>query len=354
MNNLLIVEDECGLRDEITEILEFEGFNVYHASNGADGVKKAIFFSPDLILCDIMMPGMNGFDVLKALKRNAKTALIPFVFITAMDEQKNFRKGMELGADDYLIKPFSRKDLLNTIRTRNTKNEIIQKKIDGLRDKVILSIPHEMKTPLVSILGFGEILQDPASKLSAAEIMDIGTSIVESGIRLDEIVNKYLTYIDFLTAKDNEISVVRITSDYIQKIVQEVAQKHNRINDYTIQTNEFYLKLKEKWLRFIIRELVDNAFKFSNLGQEVIIKSWKTDNSIQLVFEDNGIGFSEENCNEVNAFEQFNRIKHEQQGIGVALFLIKEMINKYSGRLTIKCKKSKGCLVCVEFPRVTK
>ena len=121
MPKILIIEDEAALREEILDILSCEGFSVAVAENGKAGLELAQVQHPDLILCDVMMPLLNGYELLEALRQNLETATIPFIFLTAKGSHENIRQGMNLGADDYLIKPFSIEDLLNAIAARLTK-----------------------------------------------------------------------------------------------------------------------------------------------------------------------------------------------------------------------------------------
>ncbi|AMR33985.1 hypothetical protein A0256_22315 [Mucilaginibacter sp. PAMC 26640] len=118
---LLIIEDNDDIRDNVVEILGLAGFNVYEASNGKAGLHLAKQHKPDLILCDIMMPELDGYMVLNLLHENPETARIPFIFLTARAEPLDLRKGIEMGADDYLTKPFDDLELLNAIDTRFKK-----------------------------------------------------------------------------------------------------------------------------------------------------------------------------------------------------------------------------------------
>lgn len=122
MKSILIIEDEDELREGIAEILTFEGFNVLQAANGFEGLQQSFLHKPDLILCDILMPDMSGYKVLEKSKENDQLIGVPFIFITALTERQNFRLGMDLGADDYLTKPFTRDELLNAITSRLNKN----------------------------------------------------------------------------------------------------------------------------------------------------------------------------------------------------------------------------------------
>ncbi|MES2267548.1 MAG: response regulator [Bacteroidota bacterium] len=120
---LLIIEDNDDIRETVVEILGLAGFNVYEASDGKMGIDLAIQHKPDLILCDIMMPELDGYGVLYMLNKNPETENIPFIFLTARAERLDLRKGMEMGADDYLTKPFDDMELLNAIDIRFKKKE---------------------------------------------------------------------------------------------------------------------------------------------------------------------------------------------------------------------------------------
>lgn len=127
MKKILLIEDNKDVRENTADILELSNYEVETAENGAIGIEKGKRFRPDVILCDIMMPGMDGFEVLRAIGNDHETASIPFIFLTARSEKEDFRKGMTLGADDYLTKPFEEKDLLEAIECRLKKNDFLRK-----------------------------------------------------------------------------------------------------------------------------------------------------------------------------------------------------------------------------------
>ena len=134
MKKILVIEDTVEVRENICEILELDGYEVYDAANGKEGVEKAIRHAPDLILCDVMMPELDGFGVLKILNKNKRTHHIPFIFLTAKAERSDFRKGMGLGADDYITKPFDDTELLEAIEMRLKKSDMINKSFDRTDD----------------------------------------------------------------------------------------------------------------------------------------------------------------------------------------------------------------------------
>jgi CRP-like cAMP-binding protein/CheY-like chemotaxis protein len=138
MKKILLIEDNKDVRENTAEILQLAKYNVITAKNGKEGVELAQKEKPDLIICDIMMPVLDGHGALHLLSKNEETSSIPFIFLTAKAERSDFRKGMEMGADDYLTKPFDDVELLNAIESRLKKNEILKKEftknIEGLND----------------------------------------------------------------------------------------------------------------------------------------------------------------------------------------------------------------------------
>ena len=128
MRRLLVIDDHNDIRENIAEILVLAGYEVFTAPNGKKGVETALKERPELIICDIMMPELDGYGVLHLLRKNEATLETPFIFLTAKTERSDFRKGMEMGADDYITKPFDDIELLNAIEIRLRKNDILKGK----------------------------------------------------------------------------------------------------------------------------------------------------------------------------------------------------------------------------------
>ncbi len=134
MKTILVIEDDISIRDNIVDLLKAHDFKVFFISDGSGGIKLAEEIKPDLIVCDIMMPYMDGYEVLEKLKQNEQTSCIPFIFLTSKSELKDIREGMMQGADDYIVKPFKNVELIRSINVRLKKYEAI-KSIDGFSNK---------------------------------------------------------------------------------------------------------------------------------------------------------------------------------------------------------------------------
>ncbi len=130
MKTILLIEDNQEVRENSAEILELANYKVLQADNGKTGIELAQKTIPDLIICDIMMPVLDGYGVIHLLSKNDATAGIPFIFLTAKTERSDFRKGMELGADDYITKPFDDVELLNAVESRLKKIDLVKSKFE--------------------------------------------------------------------------------------------------------------------------------------------------------------------------------------------------------------------------------
>jgi len=146
MKTILIIEDDTVLRDNTAELLELSNYEVITASNGKAGIDLAKKHLPDIIVCDIMMPGLDGYDTLKILSQNKTTTYIPFIFLSAKAEHKDVRKGMNMGADDYITKPFSEEELVSAIESRLAKASILKDSRISPKNSTIEEDKDEIKT----------------------------------------------------------------------------------------------------------------------------------------------------------------------------------------------------------------
>jgi CheY-like chemotaxis protein len=175
MVRILVIEDQPCIRETAIELLEAEGFETLEATNGLEGLQKAQELLPDLILCDVMMPEMDGYTLLEKLQANEKTVNIPFIFLTAKVDKKDIRQGMELGADDYLTKPFSRAELIFSISARLKKKQSSEAERDRFKVKLIHSIEDGLSNRLNTISRLADEIV--LSNEQTEETIDIASQI---------------------------------------------------------------------------------------------------------------------------------------------------------------------------------
>lgn len=353
---ILVIEDEKSLRREVADILSFEGYSVIEAINGSEGYAKAAEELPDLILCDIMMPEMDGYEVLSELRRNESTKLIPLIFLTAFAERDKMRSGMEMGADDYLVKPFERSELLKAVDARIKISESVMERsaqaMDELRYNLIHHLPHELRTPLNGIIGFGQLLMEADNSITIDQITDYGKIIYDSGMRLNRLFQNYLLYVQLELKKDGLSQAVPIKdADVIcMDIMLRTSSKYNRESDveFNVAHSKAYMGSLE--LGKIVEEIADNAFKFSGKGTKVKLSCMSDMEYFNLSISDSGIGMSQSDIKKIGAYMQFNRFFNEQQGLGLGLTICKRITDLYDGELNIHSEEGVGTKVEVRVP----
>jgi two-component system, sensor histidine kinase and response regulator len=355
MYKILVIDDSKAIRESLTDILSLEGYECLEADNGKAGTLIAQEYIPDLIICDIMMPEMDGHGVIEVLRENPLTSTIPFIFLTAMSQRQDLRKGMEMGADDYITKPFTCDEILNAVKYRLEKSHGFQKKLNQLRESIARSLPHEIRTPLVSIIGYSEMMKEFYQELTPDQIYDYSKTINDSSIRLNNLIQNYILYSRFIINKNEKNEEVKIcynkfTSGVITKILDKIASVHNRQNDLNMSIEDVELPILIEYFNKIICELADNAFKFSTHGSKVKIKCYKEDIFYIINIKDNGRGMTAEQIANIGAYQQFDRKEYEQQGSGLGLFLAMHLVNLYRGLFNIKSVPGKGTSVSVYLP----
>jgi signal transduction histidine kinase len=362
VTKILVIEDAQPLRKDIVEMLAFEGFDVVGAENGIQGVQYALETNPDLIICDIMMPELDGYGVLERLRQEPSTRTTPFVFLTARTDRSDVRQGMDMGAEDYLTKPFAASELISTVRAQLRKRAIYaqmsEQKLDELRENIILSLPHELRTPLTSILGFSDILMVDAYTLEPQRIVELSQYINSAALRLYRLIENYLFYaqLELLLNDPARIEVMRrnLTSDpavIIQDQAYISAQNVGREMDLRMDGLETAtLGMGDEYLKKIVEELADNAFKFSEVGQPVYIGGRVNGDTYVLSVTDHGRGMTSQQIADVGAYMQFDRRIHEQQGSGLGLIISKRLAELHGGWMTIESAPHQQTTICVALP----
>ena len=347
MTKILVIEDEEAIRENLIELLEDEKYEVMGADNGRVGIELAQKNRPDLILCDVMMPELDGHEVLKKLRSHRETEMIPFIFLTAKTEKGDLRTGMVLGADDYLTKPCTQDELIEAISVRLAKKAVIDKtsqdKIDELRSSILYSLPHELRTPLTGIMGFSELLINECEELQPPEIKEMGDAIYRSSQRLYRLIQNFLLYADLELSATNaeQVKVLRSHhTEYTQHGIAEACQKKaaavEREADLQLDLQEGSAKISEVKLKKIVEELVENAFKFSEPGTPVQIVTRAETDRFSLAVIDRGRGMTREQITKVGAYMQFERKIYEQQGSGLGLTIAKRMVELHGGQLIVE------------------
>jgi two-component system, sensor histidine kinase and response regulator len=360
MTKILVIEDEDALRINLQALLKAEDFQSLGAANGRSGVELAREYLPDLILCDVMMPELDGYGVLAELRRDPVTATIPFIFLTAKANKPDLRQGMELGADDYLTKPFTIDEVLKAVTTRLEKQATVDKKyrqkLENLRGSIAFSLPHELRTPLTGILTGTDLLKEMWDELERDEGLRMVDIVQHSAQRLQRLILNYLLYaeLELAAAAPPAAPVLPEPGMNLNALVTEIAnhkaQQVKREADLSLDLAEGTVLISEDHLRKIVEELLDNAFKFSRAGTTVRVTGIRTDQSYTLSFIDQGCGLTVQQIADIGAYMQFERKLHEQQGSGLGLTIARRLVELYGGKLSIESTPGRQTTVQVTLP----
>src|SRR5688572_31410201 len=281
---VLVIDDTEEIRIIIAESLNLYGFLTLTAEDGASGVEMARKHIPDLIICDINMPNMDGYATLTALREEETTTTIPFVFLSGATDKINMRRGMELGADDYLTKPFTHKELMAAVNARMEKQADLkresEKKLDELRGNITMALPHELRTPLNGILGLANLMIEDYATMPPEEVLESAKFIHESAQRLHRLIENFLLHsqIELMASENKKIETASNSTPVpIEEIVPDVARKvaarFKREIDLVLEVARGTLLIPADHFKKIVEELVDNAFKFSESGKLVRVNT---------------------------------------------------------------------------------
>lgn len=361
---VLVVEDEPVILEIITSLLQEEQYKVLQAPNGQAALALLEDDRPDLIISDIRMPGMDGFELCERVRTNPDFVQLPFIFLTGRDERADMRRGMGLGADDYLTKPFDPDDLLTAVRVRLSRAAETQAAIaragSGLQDQIIQSLTHEFRTPLSLVVGYTDLLESTGRQLDEDDFESVMHGLHAGSRRLVSLVEDFLLLSKLRTGTiAEEIAQEPLAAVHPDLMVQGVAEQAGgrasaRKVTLTVECTapDVAVRISREHLGEIVSRLLDNAIKFSKRdGGQVTLSTRREEGFWVLGVSDEGIGIREEAHTWLfEAFQQVDRSQMEQQGTGVGLTIVKGLVEAYGGRIGLESTPGIGSTFSVWLP----
>jgi signal transduction histidine kinase len=360
---ILVVEDNVDLNMAICEILESFNFEVHSSKDGFDALDWLKNSKPDMILCDIMMPGMDGYTLLKHARADNNLRTLPFIFLTARTSVADRRMAKEIGIEDYLTKPVDSNDLIaainNALRRRQIMQDEMQEQMSALRDRIVGILQHEFRTPLTFVLGYAEYLLDVTKgDFNVDELRTSASAILDGGRRLQQLIETFL-----LLA---ELQNRQLDADEIGK-VQARQLWHDTIQEYSLRLDEagitamlsdkndnVYLFADTEMVREAMRRLMDNAIRYRRLASQAIwlsVEIAPTSTYVGLRIRDEGVGIPTAQLNSyATAFEQFDRDNRTEPGAGLSLALIRHVAHLHGGSLEIESEYGVGSTFTLWLP----
>jgi two-component system sensor histidine kinase/response regulator len=325
---VLVIEDDARWRTLVELSLEADGHVVLTAADGLAGLALASE-KPDVILCDVEMPRLNGYAVLEALRQQPELRAIPFIFLTARSARSDQRKGMVLGADDYITKPFEPRELIESIKgvlaKRETLSERLKHYTDEYHREMAAPWAHELLTPLNGILGIAAMIESEAGSIPPADLRDLARSISHSARRQQNLARKLLQYFQLQQLREANWSDPGAATEAAAGVEDEilgVAERLHRSTDLKFECLPAAVRISPAWLRAAIAELVENSLKFSPAGSTVVVSSRIVDGLYRIEVTDRGPGMTPVEIENIAAFRQFGRDRQEQQGLGLGLAIV--------------------------------
>jgi two-component system sensor histidine kinase/response regulator len=368
MTSILIIEDEAILREEVAEWLTLEGYDASQAADGVEGLDFAFRRRPDLIICDIAMPRLDGYGVLLELHANPTTKNIPFIFMTARAAHEDIRQGMDLGADDYVTKPFTRLELLQAIQTRLQKKadqeQALQDEVDQWRrafeeeheyrlfkTRLVAMFSHDFRNPLASILSVSQLLRHYADRMDEEQRRSRLDRIDASVHQLEQMLDDMLVVAQMESGSIKYRPEAVNPGQFVQTIVHEFQSIHGEAYQLVFADHFAGTLLGDpRLLRQIATNLISNAIKYSPQGGEVRVTVADDDGQCHLIVQDQGIGIPEDD--QARLFTAFQRGSNvaDIPGTGLGLAIVKQAVDLHGGSIRLESQVGRGTTVTVTLP----
>jgi two-component system sensor histidine kinase/response regulator len=347
---IFIVDDVPGNLQVLIHILKQEEYRIAAAGNGHQALDMIPAARPDLVLLDVMMPGMDGYEVCRQLKTNPAAADIPIIFLTAKAETEDIVKGFETGAVDYVTKPFNPAELLARVKT-HLELKFSREKLTDLiaaRDKFFSIIAHDLRNPVQNLILSSDLLRNSYDSFDEAERMDYIQGINNSANHISSLLE---TLLDWSRVQSGtmelyreKIDIASLAADNINLLKENAVKKNINVSSQ-IPANTFAFADKNM-IGTVIRNLVSNAVKFTNPGGEVKITAIpaSTGNFIEITVSDNGIGIKEVDIAGLFRIDVHTKTRGtaNEKGTGLGLLLCKEFIEKNKGSIKVVSTPGKG------------
>lgn len=361
---ILIVDDVMSNVLLLKVLLTNEKFAIATASNGRQALEQVEKENPDLVLLDVMMPDMSGFEVAQHLKSNPNTADIPIIFLTALNSTADIVKGFQVGANDFISKPFNKEELIIRVthqislvaakRLILSKTEELQRTIAG-RDKLYSVIAHDLRSPMGSIKMVLNmlILNLPSEKIGAEmyELLTMANQTTEDVFSLlDNLLKWTKSQIGKLNVVYQDVDLVEVTDGVIEIFSMVASLKKIRIHE--MKPEKMMVNADIDMLKTVVRDLLSNAIKFSKENSEVLVKMEEVDGMAVVSVQDYGCGISEEGQKKLlhtdTHFSTFGT--NNEEGSGLGLLLCKDFVVKNGGKLWFTSKEGEGSIFSFSIP----
>ncbi|MCJ7708143.1 MAG: response regulator [Anaerolineales bacterium] len=361
---ILVVEDNTLLLEGIRDLLEVSGYRVLMAGDAVQALALLEHNHPDLIVSDIMMPGMDGYELYEQVRLRPDLLDTPFVFVTARGEKADIRRGKELGADDYITKPFEEEDLLVVVRAKLARRQALKQQgedqFSELKRTIVATLSHEFRTPLTYVINYSEMLGSQGGQIDPDDFRQFMQGIRRGAERLHRLVLDFITLVELETGEAESTyqfrrRVIDDISPWLRTVVrrhQEAAEARHLRLEIDVPDGLPPVLADEVYLANAIGRLLENAVKFSKPTSERIRVWAEADGtSLRLSVEDQGVGIRQEELVSLFVlFRQIDRPKQEQQGTGSGLAICRGIVEIHGGKVEVASVYELGSTFTIQLP----
>lgn len=362
-STILVVEDNPAMNSAICDILELNKYRVHSANNGQEALDYLQTERPDVILCDIMMPHMDGYMLLRHTRADERLRTLPFIFLTARSSDDDRRQAKSIGIEDYLVKPVDPEDLIVAVenalrRSRNLAIEA-QTQMDLLRNQIVRTLQHEFRTPLTFILGYAEYLAEIADEQIDLETLKLSTeAILEGGHRLQDLVEKFLLLADIqyrqqLPGREEQLSAKQILANAANHMTKAASDASMEIIIAPAADSPDTVIGDISYLYKALIHMLENSIQYRRpQSKKIWLSVVATDNYIGLQVKDESRGISPKMLQQLQRpFEQVKRDDRTVPGAGLSLALIQHIARLHGGYLEIESEEGQGSTFTLWLPR---
>lgn len=355
-DKILVVDDSPDNVFLIKTILEEEGYTVTTAENGVSALAKIAEATFDLVLLDLMMPGMDGYEVTKRMRENQSLPFIPILLITAHDSP-NVAQGLDLGADDFIRKPVTVDELLARVRSLlRLKHSIDERdEIARQREDFVSRLTHDLRTPLVAAERMLTLLSEGALGSLSAPMQEVITIMGRSNTNLLAMVNTLLEVYRFEAGRKTlafqPVNLGQLLKEVADELTPLAQAKQLAINlDIDEDSSKSTIIGDRLELHRLFTNLIGNAIKFTDKGSVTIslVAFTTDDHSITIKIADTGPGISPEE--QATLFERFRQGSHKRSGSGLGLYLSRRIVEAHKGTIELNSELGKGSIFIVNIP----
>ncbi len=358
---ILVVEDSVDLNMALCEILTSYGYRVHTAHDGYAALEELRNELPDVVLCDIMMPGMDGYTLLQHTRADTDLRTLPFIFLTALSSSADQRRAKQIGIDDYLTKPIDSGDLViaieNVLKRRRAIEEETRRRLEELRNRIVGLLQHEFRTPLTFVLGYAELLANTnPTNLNWDELRLAAAAILDGGHRLQALIEGFLLLAELQNRTLNPGELDRLDAAQLWRdAAHEMEPAATAVNlklEVTGPKRPLYVTGDAHLIEESLRRLLDNAIRYRRRDSHFVrMSALYVAPYVGLSIQDEGPGIAEAAVAELmQPFEQPGREQRTGVGAGLSLALVKHIMRMHGGRLQVESTYGQGSTFTLWLP----